>query len=150
MNRQTANQNDPQAIEQRILTMRILWFSMLMSVVIYYVFTLFVERSEDVAENPSLSLSLLGAGVTTTLLSFLIKSKLLTKAVDQQNVGMVQQAYIVTWALTEVAALLGVLDYFATSHRHYFILFIVAAGGLLLHFPRRETVVNAAFNNSIR
>ena len=150
MNSQTANQNDPQAnIEQRILTMRILWFAMLMSVVIYYVFTFFVERSEDLVEKPGLSISLLAAGVLTTLISFLIKSRLLTKAVEQRNVGMVQQAYIVTWAITEVAALLGLLDYFTTSHRHYFLLYLIAACGMLLHFPRREPVENAAFKSSI-
>lgn len=150
MNPQTANQNDPQAnIEQRIMTMRILWFSMLMSIVIYYVITFFVARSENLAENTSLSLSLLGAGVLTTLISFLIKAKLLTKAVEQQNGGMVQQAYIVTWAITEVAALLGLLDYFSTSHRHYYLLFLIAACGMLLHFPRREPVENAAFKGAL-
>jgi|SRR5215218_1934597 len=150
MSPQTANQNDPQAnIEQRILTMRILWFSMLMSIVIYYVITMFVKRSEDLAENPSLSLFLLGAGVSTTLVSFLIKAKLLTKAVEQRNVGMVQQAYILTWAITEVAALLGLLDFFSTSHRHYYLLFLIAACGMLLHFPGREPVENAAFKSSV-
>jgi magnesium-transporting ATPase (P-type) len=144
------NQNDPQAnIEQRILTMRILWFAMLLSIAIYYVMTFFVGRSEDLTEKPSLSVSLLGAGVSTTLISFLIKSKLLTKAVEQRNVGMVQQAYILTWAITEVAALLGLLDYFSTSHRHYYLLFLIAACGMLLHFPRREPVENAAFKSSI-
>ena len=129
--------------------MRILWFAMLMSVAVYYAVTFFVTRSEDLAEKPGLSLALLGAGVATTLISFLIKSKLLAKAVEQRNVAMVQQAYIVTWAITEVAALLGLLDYFSTSHRHYFLLFLIAACGMLFHFPRREPVVNAAFKSSI-
>ena len=144
-----ANPNDPQTVEVRIRSIRMLWFAMLLSICFYYFFTYFKGRSENLIANPSLSLALLGAGISTTLISFLIKAKLLTKAIEQQNLGMVQQAYIVTFAISEVAALLGLLDFFATSDRYYYVLFIVAACGLLLHFPRREHVVNAAFKTSV-
>ena len=144
-----ANPNDPQTIEVRVRSIRILWFAMLSTVVLYYFFGLFNGRPKHVTANPSLSLTLLGAGVLTTLISFLIKPKLLTKAVEQHNLGMVQQAYIVAFALAEVAALLGLLDFFTTSDRYYYVLFIISACGMLLHFPRREHVVNAAFKSSI-
>lgn len=140
---------DPQTIETRINSIRILWFAMLLSVGVYFAVSLFVKRSEDVAANASLSMALLVAGVSTTLISFLIKAKLLAKAVEQRNLAMVQQGYIVTFAITEFAALLGLLDFFATSDRYYFVLFIIAAGGMLLHFPRREPVENAAFKGSL-
>jgi hypothetical protein len=150
MNPQSANQNDPQtSIEARILTMRIIWMALLMSVFIYYVITLFVHRPDDVAANPTLSLVLICVAVLAVLISFLIKSRLLSKAIDQQHPGMVQQAYVVTWAISEVAGLLGLLDFFLTADRYYHALFIIGALGFLLHFPRREPVVNAAFKNSI-
>ena len=142
------NQNDPHAdIELRIRTIRTLWIALLGSIFAYFVLTLFVKPSEEITPNPTLSLVLLVVGISTTLISFLIRSKLLSKAVDHQQVQMVQQAYVVGWAINEVAAMLGVLDYFVTGHRHYYILFIVSALGLLLQFPRRESVVNAAFKN---
>jgi len=144
-----ANPNDPQTVEVRIRSILILWLAMLLSVGFYYFFTFIKGRSENLIANPSLSLVLLGAGVLMTLISFVIKAKLLTKAIEQQNLGMVQQAYIVTFAITEVAALLGLLDFFATSDRYYYGLFIIAAIGMLLHFPRREHVVNAAFKSSV-
>jgi hypothetical protein len=149
MNPKTGNQNKSQTIEERILTMRILWFAMLLSVVIYFVITIFVRRSADLTTNQSLSLALLVAGASTTLVSFLIKAKLLARAVEQRSPAMVQQGYIVTFAITEVAALLGLLDFFATSDRYYYVLFIIAAGGMLLHFPRREPVENASFKTSL-
>lgn len=145
MNQQT----DPQTIEARILTMRILWFALLMSVAIYFVFTLFAQRREGLESNPTISLALLCVAILMVLVAFLIKSRLLSKAVDQQNPAMVQQAYIVTWAITEVAGLLGLLDFFLTTDRYYYILLIIAVLGLLLHFPRREPVENAAFRRSI-
>ena len=148
MSTRPMNQNDQQAnIELRIRTLRTLWIALLLSIVVYCVMTIFVKPSGEPTPNPMLSLVLLLAGISTTLVSFLIKSRLLTRAVDQQQLPLVQQAYIVGWAINEVAAVLGMLDLFVTGNRHYYFLFIVAACGLLLHFPRREPVVNAAFKN---
>jgi hypothetical protein len=129
--------------------MRIIWMALLMSLVIYYVITFFVARPNDVAPNPTLSLVLISVAVLAVLISFLIKSRLLSKAIDQQHTGMVQQAYIVTWAINEVAALLGLLDFFTTADRYYHALFLISALGLLLHFPRREPVVNASFKTGL-
>jgi len=150
MNTKSTNQGDTQtSIELRIRTMRMLWTGMLLSIGVWYVFLQFARRSENLAPNPTMSLTLLGVAVVSTLLSFLIKSKLLTKAVEQQQVLMVQQGYVVTWAIAEVAALLGMLDFFATGDRYYHLFFIIAACGMLLHFPRREPVVNAAFKSTM-
>ncbi len=144
-----ANPNDPQTIESRIRTIRILWFTMLMSIVMYFVFTLVAARREGLEPNPSLSLTLICAAMLMVLVAFVIKSKLLSNALGQQNTGMVQQAYVVAFAINEVAALLGLLDFFLTNDRYYFVLLIIAALGLLLHVPRREHVVNAAFKSSV-
>ena len=122
--------------------------ALLLSIVVYYVMTIFIKPSGEPTPNPTLSLALLLAGISTTLVSFLIKSRLLSRAAEQQQVPWVQQAYIAGWAINEVAALLGMLDFFVTGHRHFYILFIVAACGLLLQFPRREAVINAAFRNT--
>ena len=144
------NQNDPQtSIDLRLRTMRTLWFCLLLSIGSYYVFTLIAERKEGLEPNPSLSLTLICVGMVIVLVTFLIKSRLLSKAMEQQSTGMVQQAYVTTWAINEVAGLLGLLDFFLTNDRYYYVLLIIAALGLLLHFPRREHVVNAAFKSSL-
>lgn len=145
---QPMNQNDPQTIETRIRSMRILWLSLLFSLGGFFLLTVLQKPREDITPNPTLSLILLLLGVSTTLISFLVKSRLLTRAVDQQQVPLVQQAYVTAWAVNESAALLGVIDFFVTGHPHYYILLIISALGLLLHFPRREPVMNAAFKGS--
>jgi magnesium-transporting ATPase (P-type) len=150
MDPQTANQNDPQTnIEARMTTMRVIWIALILTVGIYFMITLFVGRSPNLEPNPTLSLALAVAAISTTAVSFLIKAKLIGPAVAQRNVGMVQQGYVTTWAITEVAALLGLLDYFSTSDRYYYLFFALAALGLLLHTPRREHVVNAALKSSM-
>ena len=143
MNPQRNLNNTQETIELRLRTMRTLWIAMLLSVGGYFVFALFVGRPKNLAANPTLSLGLLGAAVLAALISFPFKSKLLNRAFEQQQVPLVQQAYIVALALVEVAALLGMLDFFTTSDRYYYVFFIIAALGQLLHFPRREHVLNA-------
>ena len=116
---------------------------MMLSIVGYFVLTLFAGRSEELEPNPMLSLILLAVAASAALVSFPLKSKLLNRAIEQQQVPMVQQAYIVAWAITEVGGLLGVLDFFTTGDRYYYLLFMIAALGQLLHFPRREHMLNA-------
>lgn len=135
---------DNQNVEVRLRSMRMLWMSLILSIGGYFVLTLFAHRSDSVEANSMLSVILVIVAASTTLVSFLIKSKLLAKAVDA---GQVQQAYIVAWAVTEAGALMGVLDYFLTTDRYYYALFLMAAVGQLLHFPRSEHVINASFRS---
>ena len=150
MKTQPLNPTGPQEnFELRLRTMRTLWFGMFMSIVLYYGLTFFLGTRDETASNDMLSLGLLVVGILTMLISFPVKSRLITYAVEQQRVHLVQQAYILALALCEVAALLGLLDFFATGHRHYYVLFLIAALGQLLHFPRREHVVNASSRTPI-
>ena len=144
-----ANQNGaPNSIELRMRTMHTLWLAMLMSIVMFYVFTLFAGRPPNGTPNNKLFLVLVCAAVVTTLISFPIKNALIKKAIDQQQPPLVQQAYIVAWAVTEVGGLLGILDFFLTADRYYYVMLVIAACGQLLHFPKREHLVNASFRRS--
>lgn len=144
MNAQPTSQTDlQQKVELRIRTMRTLWLALLGSLGLYYVMTVFVKRSEDIQPNSTLSFILIGVALTTVLVSIPIKNSLLTRAIQEQQVQLVQQAYIVAWALSEVAGLLGVLDFFVTGNRYYFVLILIGVCGELLQFPRREHIINA-------
>lgn len=148
MKPQSPDPNRPQMdIEQRMRTVRILWLGLLASVGLYYGFTIVSGRPENLEPNHTLSLALLAAGVSTTLISFLVKSKLVNRAIEQREVQQVQQGYIVAWAMSEVAALLGLLDFFLTSDPYFYALFIIAALGEILQFPRREHFENASFSS---
>jgi len=131
-------------IELRLRTMRVVWIAMILNIAGLFLLTLFVKRREDLLPNPTLSIALLGVAVSAVLISFAIKSKLLNRAFEQQQLLMVQQAYVVAFAINEVGALSGLLDFFTTSDRFYYVLLMVGALGQLLHFPRREHVLNAS------
>jgi hypothetical protein len=138
-----------QDIEPRMRTMRTIWSAMLMSIGFYYAFTFFAKRPENVEPNSTLFLVLVGIAVSTVLLSFPVKNKLISQAIEQQHVPLVQQSYIVAWALSEVPALLGLLDFYLTGDRYFYVLFLIAVFAQLLHFPRREHVINASFKKPI-
>lgn len=142
-------QNQPENVELRIRSMRVIWSALILNIGFFFVLTLFAKRPEDVQPNSMLSLTMIVIAASTTLVSLLIKGKLLTKAIDQSQVQQVQQAYVVAWAVTEVAALLGLLDYFMTADRYYYFFFLISLCGQLLHFPRSEHVVNASFRPSL-
>ena len=122
---------------------------MFLSVVAYYVFTLFAGRPENNQTNSTLSYTFIGIALSAVLISLPIKSKLLNRAIEQQQVQLVQQGYILTWAITEVGALLGIVDFFVTANPLYYVPMIIAGCGQLLHFPRREHVVNASSKTPI-
>jgi hypothetical protein len=150
MNSQSSNPTNPQeSFELRIRTIRTLWIALFLSIGLYYGLTVFVGPREDIEPNQMLSVILAGIGLSTVLVSFPIKSKLLSRAVEQQQVQLVQQGYIVAWALTEGAAILGLLDFFITGNRYYYFLFIIAALGQLLHYPRHDHVASASPKNPI-
>ena len=149
-NMQPPNQRElQQQIELRMRTMRTLWIAMLLSVGAYFVLTLFLHRSEHARPNGTLSLILAVISFSAILISLPLKSRFLNRAVEQQQVSLVQQGYILAWAVTEVAALLGLLDFLATNDRYYYIFFLIAACGQLLQFPKREHVENASLKSSI-
>ena len=126
--------------------MRTLWIAMLLSIGGYFALTLFTTRPEGVEPNNPLSVLFMAVAVSTALISLLVKSKLVSKAIDQRQAAQVQQAYIVAFAMNEVGALLGLIDFFITSNPYYYAPFLIAACGMLLHFPRREHVEAASFN----
>ncbi|HEY0726938.1 MAG TPA: hypothetical protein VGD38_02640 [Pyrinomonadaceae bacterium] len=144
---------DPNAalvdIEQRMRTVRIIWMALVVNIGLFYFLTRVAERPENNEPNDTLSLALLAAGVSTVLVSFVVKSKLIGRAIEQRQVQQVQQGYVVAWAMSEVAALLGLLDFFITSDPYFYALLIIAALGQLFHFPRREHFENASFNPPI-
>lgn len=148
MDTKSGESNPQENVELKMRTLRVLWLGLFLSVVMYYGLTLFVGRNENLTPNNTLSIALMVAAFSTTLLSFVVKNKLMTRAVESQQLGVVQQSYVVTWAINEVAALFGLLDFFVTGNRYYYALFVLAAAGLLLHFPRREHVENAAFKRT--
>ena len=111
----------------------------------FYVMTQFVPRPPAESSNNVVAWTLAGVGLAIAFLSVLVKQMLLAKAVEKQQLQIVQQAYTVAFALSEAAGLFGVLMYFITSTPYYFVMFIVSVIFMVVHFPRRRHLLEASF-----
>lgn len=137
-------QQDPN-IDARLRTMMTLWSALFVSIGLYLA-TCYLAL-EQPTEPGSGMLSFVFAAVATfmVILSFVIRQKVLRKSVDEQNLMLVQQAFVVAWALCEVSALMGLVEYLLLPTRDYLVLFALAVVGMLLHFPTRKHLLNASF-----
>jgi F0F1-type ATP synthase membrane subunit c/vacuolar-type H+-ATPase subunit K len=134
--------SDQPDIEARYRTLLILWFAICMSVLMFMVVVYL--SPVVVAENPKLTLALNSLGLLPVALSFLIRQRVLAKSVATQRLDLVQSAYVLSFALCESSALLGLVDHFTTGSRYSYFAFVIAGIGLLLHFPQKQNLVNAS------
>jgi hypothetical protein len=129
-------------IEGRYRTLLTLWAAISMSILIFLGMTRFVPATA--VTNAMVSLLLNCAGIIPLSLSILLKSQLLSKATQARRIEQVQTAYVVSFALSEMAALLAVLDHFINAGAYYYVGFIFAGLGMLLHFPQKKYLLAAA------
>lgn len=135
-------------IDKRLQTMRVLWFALLMSIASFFVFAQFLapQNSPEPGKATSMVplLALTAVGIVLVLVSFVVKRGFLRRSVEKQDVALVQQGLVVACAICEVSALLGLVDRFLIGSREFYVLFVIAAMGELLHFPRREHLLAAS------
>ena len=134
-------------IEARYRVMLILWLAMLSSVFMFFVMTKIVGMPEEVDANMMLVPIFMGLGLVAIALSFLLKRRFLSQAVEQQKPELVQTGMIVALALCEASALFGLIVFFVTGCHHYYVCFIVSLAAMLLHFPRRDQLRAASFKS---
>ena len=146
------NPNETRAVapEKRHLTLLIIWGAILMNVVIFFVMANFIGPDPaTLSDNRLLTVGLSGLGTFTALVSVFFRQKMLARAIEQRRPETVSSAYIVAFAMCEVAALCGLLLRLVTNDPYYYLLFIVAVIGLLLNFPRRIDSASAASGDKI-
>src|SRR6185436_15835217 len=130
--------------DKRYQTMIVLWFALLMSVVMYFVLSQLAPPA-TAPPNSILTFTLTAIGTFLVGISFVIKRKLLRRSVDEQDINLVQKALVIACAICEAAAVLGLVERFAVSGRDYLLLFVIAAVGIALHFPRRSQLEAASY-----
>lgn len=138
-------------LNKRYLTMIVLWFALLMSVSMYVVFTLLVtpniNKDLDISLRSLLIFGLTALGTFLVVMSFPVKNKLLERSVERQDINLVQKALVFACAMCEASALLGLLEFFIVGNRESYLLPALAAGGIALHFPRRNQLEAASYRS---
>jgi NADH:ubiquinone oxidoreductase subunit 2 (subunit N) len=139
-------------LDKRYQTLIVLWFALLMSIGMYFLFSVLVAPGlSNEPRNPRSSLlivALTALGTFLVIVSFAVKRKLLERSVERQDVSLVQKALVIACAMCEVSALLGLLERFVIGNREYYLLFLLAAAGTAFHFPRRSQLESASYKNA--
>ena len=141
-------------LDEKYRTLLILWFGMAISVVTLFLITLFVapERTSADRDAPTgVVLFVMAAiGSFMVVVSFAVKRKILQRSVEMQDVTLVQQALVLGCAMCEVPALIGLVERFVIASGDHYLLFLASAIGLAIHFPRRDHLLAASWNDETR
>ena len=138
-------------LETRYRSMRTLWLALLMNAGVFFIWVLFSakEISNDPADAPDPVLigALSALAAISVIASFVVKRLLLKRAEDNQDAMLVQRALIVACTMCEVSVLIGVVARMTLGFRHYYLLLLVGATGIALHYPRRDHLLAAGYKN---
>ena len=116
---------------------------MLMSLGIFLSLAVFVPGSGS--PNRTMSYAFFGISMVLVIASLLIKQRQLKQAIEKRQVALLQNAYILGFALCEAAALFGLLDHFVTGSNNYRYMFALAVFGMLVHFPKKDHVRSVSY-----
>lgn len=147
-------QNENQNPNAQYQTLVVIWGALLMSQFMFLVI-LFTTKPELFSfdfskplldgENSVLVIAVAVLGITTFLLSFVLKKKFLDQAVQTQNTALVQTAMIIGCALCEATTLFGLVLAFAAEYQYFFAWFALGVLGIILHFPKRDDLFAASY-----
>lgn len=119
----------------------IIWGAQLLTILIFLFLTYVLRPAATGTDaNHTLAWAFGAIGFTSFLLSFLVKRKLLARAVAERRFDLATSAYIVAFAMCEMTAILGFVAYIITGLSYALHSFIIAAAGLFLHFPARSAL----------
>ncbi|HEY1403694.1 MAG TPA: hypothetical protein VGB05_06170 [Pyrinomonadaceae bacterium] len=123
--------------ESRRRGLLVIWGAQLLSVALLFFLTYVVQPGSGAADNHTLAWTLGAIGFTTFIASFLVKRQLLAQAAAKRRADLGTTAYVLAFAMCELTAVLGFVAYIITVLSYTLHSFIIAAAGLLLHFPVR-------------
>jgi F0F1-type ATP synthase membrane subunit c/vacuolar-type H+-ATPase subunit K len=130
----------------------IIWAAMFTSITLFLLLAAFIAPEQPQAQadgNRTMTIIFATVGILVAIASVIFRHRLVAQAVERQQPQQLFPAYIVAFALSEAAAIFGLLNRFTTSDRYYYLLFIVAFIALLLNLPRQSDVVNASSGRRI-
>ena len=126
--------------ESRRRGLRLIWGAQLFSLGVLFFIAYFLRQETGIPGNHAVAWVLGVVGFVIFIASFPVKRKLLAQAAAQRRFDLGTTAYIIAFAMCETTALLGFAAYFITGLSYALHSFIIAAAGILLHFPTRDAL----------
>ncbi len=142
-----------QNTEQIYRTLLTLWAAFLMSQFMIAV-VIFISKPElfkfDFSKPVISELAVLFAftAIICFAMSFIFKAKYIKSAIDNRKPQEIQIALIISVAFCEAITIFGLILGFS-NYPYFFVWIIFGIIGILLHFPKRQNLIDASYTNTI-
>lgn len=145
--------NQKPNVEQHYRTILIIWFALLNSQLLLLIL-LYFTKSEVfkfdfskslLGENAGMVIVFAVLAISTFLLSFILRKRFISQAINEQKTELVQTALIIACALCESISLFGFVLAMALNYQYFFVWFALGILGIVLHFPRRDDLIAASY-----
>lgn len=147
--------DNPKAEHQLRIT-KIVWVVFLVSQ-ISFLTALFLAKPDlfridpgapVLGENPLVPIIFAFLAFANLAFSFLVKSLAVKKAIDEQNLKLLQSGTILALAFCESVSIMGLILAFAFNYQYFFLWFALGIFGILLHYPRRGNFLAVNYKKS--
>ena len=121
-------------------TMVKVWIVMLVATILFFSMTVIIGQYASRTtglDSPFFVYLTVGLGLFYFSLSFTYSRRYRKKAIEQRSLRLALVALLLTLGMCEVTSLFGVVLFFATRSRYYFLLFVLGVLGLVLHVPKK-------------
>lgn len=146
-------QNPNSNVEGKYRAITIVWFALLVSQLMFLVVMFFAKpelfkfdfSKSLLGDNPPITIAFAVLGISTFLLSFVLKRKFINQAISEQKTAHIQSGVIIGCALCEATSLFGFTLAFVANYQYFFLWFALGILGIILHFPRRDDFIAASY-----
>src|SRR5215212_2398058 len=126
-------------------TLVIIWFSLLLSQVLFLVAVYFLKPElflfdtsrSFLGDNRYVTIAFAALAFVFFILSFVLGRQHMRRAIQDKDAGCVQTGLVLGCALSEVASIFGLLLAFLFDHPYFYLWIALGTLGILLHFPRK-------------
>ena len=140
-------------VETQYRMLTIIWIALFVSQLLFLVVIFFAKpevfrfdfSKSLFGENSMMTGMFAVLAISNLGMSFVFGRKYINQAIAEQKVELVQTAVIIGCALCEAISLFGVVLAFAFSYQYFFLWFALGILGTILHFPKRDNLIAAAY-----
>jgi hypothetical protein len=132
-------------------TLVVLWGALLFSQVLFLGIVYMIKpellssqfSQPLLGKHPVVIILFAAAAIAVFVLSFILRNQHMRRAVADQDAGCVQTGLLLGCALSEISGFLGMVLAFVFDYQYFFLWIALAIIGILLHFPRRQNLLDA-------
>jgi len=144
---------DNKPVKVQYQTLVVIWFALLMSQVVFFMFIWFSKPElistrylsassvrEILGSQPLITLVFAGSALIFFMLSQAIARQHMRRAVRDRDATCIQTGLVIGCALSEISSVLGVILALLFNYPYFYLWIALGTLGILMNFPRRSNL----------